>query len=730
MTSLDDRLRTGITALAERIEPSAAPDDVVHALGARSPSSTGSRLALRVAVVAAVLLVAAASIALLRRSDDSHPVVDVGPATTTPAPRPEWHPTGLAPGWNDLPTSPLGPITPRAMVWTGNELIIWRSEGAAARGFDRAASYDAASGTWTELPHDPLGGVYLSGVGAGGAWTGSEALFWAPDGMVAWSPTSESWRTAAAPPSPTTRDGVWTGEEVIFWADGLAYRPATDTWRAIARPSEALVATVNDDADGLLWTGDQLVVVGALSGVYEPSTDSWDELGAPLAEEVGSPGIAFDGFTATVTTIDGKIVAFDASPSSAAVLDLDVRKWTEMPELTPLDVGSSPRIRAVPFEGGQVLFVPYDDHTTLRTAEGAWLPQAARSPDAVIGTGNFAFQYGSPLASEPFSIFIPPTQERTPPTTWDAAVLGSGWHELDRGPLPASPPRAVGVGDHQLFTFGFNSETDSDVADNKGFVLDVKTGSWTTVNASPLLSLDAMGAVWTGDAFLVWSTEGVALWHPLDQQWTLAEDPPRPLDRYPYWGGDGTWTGSEVVFWANGLTYDVAEDEWHEIPLPPSSPSRASAVFDGEEVIVVGLASEQIPRFTAEMALDVSTGRWRTLPPSGLDGQSLDLTVLRDGANRPTVLGVDYQNGAAVYDRSTDEWIPLGPIPMDTAEDGRTVAALSDGRAFVTSTGTGQALLGTDRQWSPIEGGTLGYVVAEAGAGVIVFGDRLAVFVP
>ena len=54
MSEFDVRLRSGLTALAERIEPLASADDVMARIGRSTRQRRG--VALRVAVVAAVVL--------------------------------------------------------------------------------------------------------------------------------------------------------------------------------------------------------------------------------------------------------------------------------------------------------------------------------------------------------------------------------------------------------------------------------------------------------------------------------------------------------------------------------------------------------------------------------------------------------------------------------------------------------------------------------------------------
>jgi hypothetical protein len=408
VSEFDVRLRSGLTALAERIEPLASADDVMARIGRSTRQRRG--VALRVAVVAAVVLAIVVTVVALRDGDDQA-VVDVGPPPTTVAPRPEWHPTGMAPGWHGLPDGPLGPLYPRAMVWTGSELIVWRGEGGLPEKMSRAASFVPAVGEWTELPPDPLDVPYLSGVGVGGAWTGTEALFWAAEGMVAWDPSGATWRDPAPPPHPHDRDGAWTGTEVVFWADGLAYDPFADSWREIARPSDYLIALVNDDADGLLWNGQQVVVVGGLSGAYDPATDSWREFGPPLTEQPDATIVAWDGATALVTEFDDEIIAFDFTPDSTATLDLVQGTWTERPDLAP-PIDPSGTLTVVPFDDGRVLLAGGND-VQLRNLDGTWTPVSQPpSRGAFFGNGEVVFSY-STIASG-FAMFVPPATAVAP----------------------------------------------------------------------------------------------------------------------------------------------------------------------------------------------------------------------------------------------------------------------------------------------------------------------------
>ncbi len=153
---------------------------------------------------------------------------------------------------------------------------------------------------------------------------------------VAESPLSARDRAVAA----------WTGEEVIVvggttaipcpglsecpapppsseLADGAAYDPASDTWRAIAPAPIAF-------AGGLaLRVGDQVLVVSDRQTLtYVPATNTWDQL-ADL------PARTF--ITGLVATDEGAVgYSYDQHPRSATAsdweLDFTTGKWTPLPQ--------------------------------------------------------------------------------------------------------------------------------------------------------------------------------------------------------------------------------------------------------------------------------------------------------------------------------------------------------------------------------------------------------------
>ena len=223
----------------------------------------------------------------------------------------------LAGTWSSLPAPPVVLQTNLASVWTGTEMLIYGVRGLAPDGNFLHASnalvaYNPTSRTWRRLA-DPTGQAeYLGRHPA--FWTGKEMLVW-PD--RAYSPARNQWREL--PKTPASGGGlvVWTGREMIGWgggccgdafSDGAAYNPATNTWRKLAKsplaPSQSPVGT---------WTGRELLAfVGdfnpdgktwpalfARAAAYNPATDTWRRI-ARLPSARGGATVVWDGHEALV----------------------------------------------------------------------------------------------------------------------------------------------------------------------------------------------------------------------------------------------------------------------------------------------------------------------------------------------------------------------------------------------------------------------------------------------
>jgi Kelch motif len=241
--------------------------------------------------------------------------------------------------WHAISASPLAGRSLAAAVWTGEEVIVWG--GYARVGLNDGAAYDPVTDTWRPVPTAPLSGrVPVTTV-----WTGTELIVWGStsrdggevrDG-AAFNPLTNRWRTIApAPlalnhagwPSPST---VWTGQEMVVvgsslddnnattppwspYSSGLAYNPATDTWRELPR------IRLSPQASTAVWTGTKVLAwdYDLRAAVYDPEQDAWRELPkVPLAScEAYPDGAATDHMVL-------------ASVCGHALWDLQVGKWVK-----------------------------------------------------------------------------------------------------------------------------------------------------------------------------------------------------------------------------------------------------------------------------------------------------------------------------------------------------------------------------------------------------------------
>ena len=201
--------------------------------------------------------------------------------------------------WRTLADPPHPLLVDPLVAWTGTEmLVIGGTQANGDQSISPGLAYDPATDTW----RTNQGGLSFVTDKSPWVWTGTELLVW-PTGTggmaTAYDPTTDTWRhLASAPIAPREHAAsVWSGSEWIIWgglttepylkadaADGAAYNPVTDTWRAIGKsPLSARRAPG-------VWTGTEMIVAaGAVGGdvtgnnamalsdgaAYDPATDTW-----------------------------------------------------------------------------------------------------------------------------------------------------------------------------------------------------------------------------------------------------------------------------------------------------------------------------------------------------------------------------------------------------------------------------------------------------------------------
>ncbi len=238
-------------------------------------------------------------------------------------------------GWTELDPGPLDPRESSALVWTGDEFIVWGGPSGQRMedGFENGAAYEAATRTWRMMSDSPLPGGPAFGI-----WTGVEVLIWSSNDAdtqewagAAWDPGTDTWRAIAAPAAPegsqdpthyARGETIWTGEEVLAVDLLQRYDPAADEWRPMASPErpEELAAST--------WTGEELVVTRRRFGTsnpaaYDPRTDTWADLPIPENVQAMSTAMTWDG--THVYVLDYDMGAARYEPGSEA--------WEELPDV-------------------------------------------------------------------------------------------------------------------------------------------------------------------------------------------------------------------------------------------------------------------------------------------------------------------------------------------------------------------------------------------------------------
>ena len=169
-------------------------------------------------------------------------------------------------------------------IWTGSVMIVWGGEtrGGGVVPVDTGAVYSPEDDAWTPMSRD---GAPDPRDDHAVVWTGEEMIVWGGNQadedseLLAsggrYQPGLDRWiPTALGPLSP--RDdptAIWTGKEMIVWGgrtfggrherSGASYDPTHDVWRAVP---EAGAPDAREDHTAV-WTGEEMIVWG---GVVRP----------------------------------------------------------------------------------------------------------------------------------------------------------------------------------------------------------------------------------------------------------------------------------------------------------------------------------------------------------------------------------------------------------------------------------------------------------------------------
>jgi N-acetylneuraminic acid mutarotase len=250
--------------------------------------------------------------------------------------------------WRRLPTAPVAPNAGLTSVWTGSRMLLFgrlethAKDGAVLERVNVAAAYDPGANSWRRLsPPGPTG----SFLGYSSVWTDKEMLVWGQGTREAFNPSTNRWRQLPGTRLLAVHDGfglvVWTGRELIGWgggccgdafSDGVAYSPASNSWRALA--GSPLAGSQHPVG---AWTGRELVVlVGdrdpsgkpwparlARAAAYDPGTGTW--------RRIARPPVA--GGTAVWDGREVLVVGGGTNGRSAIAYDPTTNRWRRLARL-------------------------------------------------------------------------------------------------------------------------------------------------------------------------------------------------------------------------------------------------------------------------------------------------------------------------------------------------------------------------------------------------------------
>ncbi|HLF40339.1 MAG TPA: hypothetical protein VI854_02580, partial [Acidimicrobiia bacterium] len=196
---------------------------------------------------------------------------------------------------------------------------------------------------------------------------------------------------------------------------------------------------------------------------------------------------------------------------------------------------------------------------------------------------------------------------------------------------------------------------------------------------------------------------------PATDRWRTL--PPAPLvGRVPF---TAAWTGQEFVIVgtrgygrSSGVTdaaaYDPATDRWRTLPPVPVELNEGAGAFTGRELVVYGAYLDRdrrpvtIDDRARGAALDVTVGRWRTLPDAPLSGQALALAW--DGRD---IVSWDYELDSAALDPAAAEWERLPGVPLERRDC--LPAGVAAGRVvFAQHCGQAAVFDPVRRSWTPV----------------------------
>jgi N-acetylneuraminic acid mutarotase len=312
-----------------------------------------------------------------------------------------------------------------------------------------------------------------------------------------------------------------------------------------------------------------------------------------------------------------------------------------------------------------------------------------------------------------------------------AAKAAGAWRQLPDAPVSIAAGRTTVWTGSEMIVTGVNPGADGTFVDSTEVAeaYNPRTDTWRRLPAPPKTESQCMrSAAWTGKEMFVWGCQLTA-YEPKTNQWRRLPDAPTGHGIVVWsgreligWGGGccgdasddgsaynpatntwrklapapvagqqspvGAWTGRELVVFngrgpdgtrVGGAAYNPNTDTWRRIPSQPAIRPGAIAVYDGNEIHLLGARRKTVYSFNPR------NSHWRQLPPTelGVDG----LVAVWTG-NRLVASGAT----TSAYEPPTNMWTTLSPSPLGPRQGAQGVWA---GRELIVWGGVVPTAAGT-----------------------------------
>ena len=313
----------------------------------------------------------------------------------------------------------------------------------------------------------------------------------------------------------------------------------------------------------------------------------------------------------------------------------------------------------------------------------SWQPDRGKRAAAALvafavfaGAAVFAWNLSHPeLAPKP----------RPEPAVDLASELPIGWSELPAPPEVRSGAATAWTGS-QLLVWGGHEYTgySDDSSQDDGFVYDARSRTWSPLPDTPLegrsdptVRLDRGRASDLGRAIRGGRQQRIILrgrsgLRPFVADMAIACPMPRsmPGRRSPSGPARSSSCGGARIGPPDAWTAPPTTRRpirWRPIAEAPLNITDGSAVWSGDEMLVVGAAldgnNHAETRTAIGEAYDPETDAWRELPASDLSPQAMTAVWLNG-----ELVAWDYDLASEAYDPGVDRWRPLAAVPLEFSE--------------------------------------------------------------